>query len=69
MQRRKTLLNGLANNGIASKEEIKKLLISVGLPENTRGENLSIEQFAELSNKLKGMNLTKSIDKNRKASL
>ena len=52
MQRRKTLINGLANSGIASKEAIKELLISMGLSENIRGENLSIEQFAEIANKL-----------------
>ena len=52
MQRRKTLINGLANSGIASKEEIKELLNSLGLPENIRGENLNIEQFAEIANKL-----------------
>lgn len=52
MQRRKTLLNGLTNNGIASKEIIKKMLIDLGLNENTRGESLSIEQFAKISNYL-----------------
>ncbi len=52
MQRRKTLINGLANSGIASKEKIKEILISMGLSENIRGENLSIEQFAEIANKL-----------------
>ena len=52
MQRRKTLINGLANSGIASKEQIKEVLNSLGLPENIRGENLKIEQFAEIANKL-----------------
>ena len=50
MQRRKTLLNGLANSNIASKEEIKEKLSKLGLPENTRGETLTIEQFAQLAN-------------------
>lgn len=52
MQRRKTLLNGLANPGIASKEILKGILKELNLPENIRGESLSIEQFAEISNKL-----------------
>lgn len=52
MQRRKTLINGLANSGIASKEQIKEVLNSLELPENIRGENLKIEQFAEIANKL-----------------
>ncbi len=52
MQRRKTLLNGLANAGIASKEKIKTILQQLELNENTRGEQLTIEQFAEIANKL-----------------
>lgn len=51
-QRRKTLVNALSNsnNFINSKEEIKDILKSMGIDENTRGENLSILQFVELSN-------------------
>lgn len=53
MQRRKTLLNGLTNSGlIKSKEEGKTLLSKLSLPENTRGENLTIDQFAKLSDEL-----------------
>ncbi len=52
MQRRKTLINALNNAGIASKDVIKNLLNEMNLSENIRGEALSIEQFAELSNKL-----------------
>lgn len=52
-QRRKTLLNGLTNAGIVkNKEEGKKLLEKIGVEENVRGENLTIEQFAELANEL-----------------
>ncbi len=50
MQRRKTLLNGLTNGGIASKDVIKKMLSELGLNENVRGESLTIQQFAEISN-------------------
>ena len=53
MQRRKTLLNGLLNGDIIkSKEEGKKLLEKIGVVENVRGEELTIEQFAQISNEL-----------------
>ncbi|NLW25857.1 16S rRNA (adenine(1518)-N(6)/adenine(1519)-N(6))-dimethyltransferase RsmA [Acetivibrio saccincola] len=53
-QRRKTLINALYNTGglNKSKEEIKEILKSMGVDENTRGEMLSIQQFAMLSNLL-----------------
>lgn len=55
MQRRKTLLNGLLNGGIIrSKVEGKILLEKMELDENVRGENLTIEQFARISNELIG---------------
>ena len=47
-----TLLNGLTNSGIASKEKIKEILQEINLSENVRGESLSIEKFAEIANKL-----------------
>lgn len=51
-QRRKTLVNALNNAGVFSvnKEQIKELLDKMGIGENQRGETLSIEQFAQLSN-------------------
>lgn len=51
-QRRKTLLNALSNFGgfNKSKEEIRNILNAVNIDENLRGETLSIEQFAALSN-------------------
>ena len=53
MQRRKTLLNGLVNSGVVSnKEEGKKLLEKSGIPINQRGEKLSIEEFAKITNNL-----------------
>ncbi|HHX17736.1 MAG TPA: 16S rRNA (adenine(1518)-N(6)/adenine(1519)-N(6))-dimethyltransferase RsmA [Clostridium sp.] len=53
-QRRKTLINALYNTGgfNKSKEQIKELLKTIGVDENTRGEMLSIQQFAMLSNLL-----------------
>ena len=54
MQRRKTLLNGLVNGGIIkNKEEGKLLLNKLELPENIRGESLSIDQFGKIADKLK----------------
>ena len=50
MQRRKTLLNGLTNAGIISKERMREILNKMQLPETVRGEDLSIEQFAQIAN-------------------
>lgn len=51
-QRRKTLLNGLYNQGQLnlSKEQITQLIIDIGENEKIRGEVLSLEGFARLSN-------------------
>lgn len=51
-QRRKTLLNTLASNGNLglSKEEIKNILDESGIGANTRGETLSLDDYAMLSN-------------------
>ncbi|MCI7087621.1 MAG: 16S rRNA (adenine(1518)-N(6)/adenine(1519)-N(6))-dimethyltransferase RsmA [Lachnobacterium sp.] len=51
-QRRKTLANGLNNFGSfgLNKEEIQSCIEELGVPVNIRGEALSLEQFAELSN-------------------
>lgn len=49
--RRKTLVNSLASSGF-SKEVIKSALSSLGLSENVRAENLSIEDFKNLAQKL-----------------
>lgn len=50
MQRRKTLINGISNSGLMNKEEIKDLLIKVGLNEKTRGEDLNMQDFANIAN-------------------
>lgn len=54
-QRRKTLVNGLKNASDLSftKEEIEAAIESIGQPLTIRGEALTLEQFAELANKLK----------------
>lgn len=51
-QRRKTLANGLNNYGgiNLTKEQIQQSIEELGVPVNIRGEALSLEQFASLSN-------------------
>lgn len=53
-QRRKTLANGLANAGGLgiSRAQVEEVLVQMGLPVTTRGETLTLERFAELSNLL-----------------
>lgn len=54
-ERRKTLANGLNNfPGIAlSKEQIQECIQELGVPVTVRGEALTLEQFAKLSNIMK----------------
>ena len=51
-QRRKTLLNALSNSGAIplSKEEILNVLNKCGIDEKRRGETLSLQDFANISN-------------------
>lgn len=51
-QRRKTLVNGLSNSGELrlSKEQIAGAIEKLGLSPSIRGEALTLEQFARLSN-------------------
>lgn len=53
-QRRKTLANGLANAGGlgVSRQQVEEALEAMGLSAATRGETLTLERFAELSNRL-----------------
>ena len=51
MQRRKTLLNALVNTGVfKNKEEGLEILKKLNLREDIRAENLTIEDFARLTN-------------------
>ena len=54
-QRRKTLVNGLGNAAFltVTKEQVAEALEKMNLSPTIRGEALSLEQFAELSNILK----------------
>lgn len=53
-QRRKTLVNGLKNSPelVFSKEEIESAVEQLGKGMSVRGESLTLEEFAFLSNKL-----------------
>ncbi|MBE7010628.1 MAG: 16S rRNA (adenine(1518)-N(6)/adenine(1519)-N(6))-dimethyltransferase RsmA [Ruminococcaceae bacterium] len=53
-QRRKTFLNSAGSYPQlgADKETLRQVLTEMGLDENVRGESLSIEQFARISNAL-----------------
>lgn len=54
-QRRKTLANGLNNSSELSfgKEEIQRAIKACGFPEGIRGEALTLEEFATLTNEFK----------------
>ncbi|MBO4846469.1 MAG: 16S rRNA (adenine(1518)-N(6)/adenine(1519)-N(6))-dimethyltransferase RsmA [Lachnospiraceae bacterium] len=53
-QRRKTLSNGISNAGLGiSREQVTKALEQMELSPTVRGEALTLEQFANLSNILK----------------
>lgn len=49
MQKRKTLLNGLTNGNLASKEQIEEMLTNLGFDLKIRGEKLSLEDFAKIA--------------------
>ena len=52
MQRRKTLLNSLTNTKVfLNKEEGLKILKSLNLPEDIRAEKLTLQDFANITNK------------------
>jgi 16S rRNA (adenine1518-N6/adenine1519-N6)-dimethyltransferase len=53
-QRRKTLLNSLGSQGWleGGKEGLRNVLVKLGIKENTRAEELTIEDFARLSDEL-----------------
>lgn len=53
-QRRKTLLNTLSNSGSfkMGKDELSKMLIGLGIEPQRRGETLSIEEYAKISDNI-----------------
>ncbi len=54
-QRRKTLANAL--DGVCGKERAVRALLSCGMDERVRGETLTLEQFAALTNAISNLNI------------
>ena len=52
-QRRKTLLNSVSNTLGISKDSLRNALSALGLEETVRGEKLTMNQLADLSEELK----------------
>ena len=52
MQRRKTLVNSLSNSGYIEKNKIIEILEKLNINENIRAEKLSIQDFANIANKI-----------------
>lgn len=52
LQRRKTLMNSLTNNGISNKENLLAILHKLNIDEKIRSEKLTIEEFANIANEL-----------------
>lgn len=50
MQKRKTLLNALTNGGLSNKNTIEQMLLDLKLDLKIRGEKLSLEDFARITN-------------------
>lgn len=57
-QRRKTLANALSSAfGFENRQAIAEAIAAAGTDPNTRGERLSIEEFAEITKKINNINL------------
>lgn len=53
LQKRKTLINSLSNNGIADKDFLEKMLTELGLDLRIRAEKLTLENFARITEYIK----------------
>ncbi|MCQ2546099.1 MAG: 16S rRNA (adenine(1518)-N(6)/adenine(1519)-N(6))-dimethyltransferase RsmA [Clostridia bacterium] len=51
-QRRKTLLNSLSSAGGMEKEDVRRVLETLGIDPGRRAETLSIEEFGQLANEV-----------------
>ena len=52
MQRRKTLINAISNSGLLEKNKIKEILNQLGIDERVRGEELKIEDFKNILDRM-----------------
>lgn len=53
MQKRKTLLNSLSNSGLISKENIQKMLLDLNLDLKIRAEQLTLEDYKNITEYIK----------------
>jgi len=51
-QRRKTIVNGLSNNLMLSKELINESLVAAGIDPGIRGEKLTLEEFGRITDEI-----------------
>ncbi|MDY6232852.1 16S rRNA (adenine(1518)-N(6)/adenine(1519)-N(6))-dimethyltransferase RsmA [Peptostreptococcus porci] len=51
-QRRKTLLNSISSMGVLDKKVVSQILLESNIDEKRRGETLSLDEFAVLSNNI-----------------
>jgi len=51
-QRRKTLANGISSGLGLTKGEVNELLVSLGFPDNVRGEALTLSDFARIADRI-----------------
>lgn len=56
LQKRKTLINSLSNNGIASKSILEEMLYKLNIDLKIRAEKLSLEDFAKITEYLSQFN-------------
>ena len=49
-KRRKTIMNSLSNS--IEKEKLAEILTELNISEQARGENLTLEQFAQIANRI-----------------
>lgn len=52
MQRRKTLVNSVSNNGLIEKDKLTQILQDLNIDTNVRAEKLTIQDFANIANKI-----------------
>ena len=53
-QNQRDIFDGVVES-VRAKEKLKEILNEMNISENVRGENLTLEQFAQISNKIGNM--------------
>ena len=57
LQKRKTLINSLSHSGIANKTYLENMLNNLNINQKIRAEQLTLEQFGEITDYIKNNNL------------